>query len=100
MVHALAGLQFLENCHQRISGEGGFICYMLDNGYPKEEVEAEMLSQIGRNFRWIPELVALLKSYRAQQTEYGTFENFYPRVISFFNGYADRERLRLNAVFD
>ena len=76
------------------------ICYMLDNGYPKEEVEAEMLSQIGRNFRWMPELVALLKSYRAQQAEYGTFENFYPRVISFFNGYADRERLRLNAVFD
>lgn len=38
------------------------ICYMLDNDYKPEEVKQELSEQIQRNFRWMPELVSLLRN--------------------------------------
>lgn len=30
------------------------ICYMLDKGYSKDEIKAELQHQMQRNFRWMP----------------------------------------------
>ena len=67
------------------------ICYMLDNDYKPEEVKQELSEQIQRNFRWMPELVSLLRKYEKKQHKYGNFENFYPHVITFFADVAKKE---------
>ena len=67
------------------------ICYMLDNDYKPEEVKQELSEQIQRNFRWMPELVSLLRKYEKKQHKYGNFERFYPHVITFFSDVAKNE---------
>lgn len=67
------------------------ICYMLDNNYKQEEVRQELTNQIQRNFRWMPELVSLLRKYEKKQHKYGNFENFYPHIITFFADVAKKE---------
>lgn len=67
------------------------ICYMLDNNYKQEEVRQELTNQIQRNFRWMPELVSLLRKYEKKQHKYGSFENFYPHIITFFADVAKKE---------
>lgn len=37
------------------------ICYMLDNDFEKEDIRNVLLEQVQRNFRWMPELVTLLR---------------------------------------
>ena len=74
------------------------ICYMLDKDYKPEEIKNELLEQVQRNFRWTPELVSLLRKYEKKQTKYGSFENFYPRVIDFFEDYAKKENKRLDVI--
>lgn len=51
-----------------------------------------------RNFRWMPELVGLLRKYERKQKKYGNFENFYPQIIDFFVNYAEKENKRLSNV--
>ena len=51
-----------------------------------------------RNFRWMPELVSLLRKYEKEQAKYGNFENFYPSVTDFFKGYAQKENERFEAI--
>lgn len=72
------------------------ICYMLDKKYKPEEIRNELLEQMQRNFRWMPELVSLLRKYEKSQARYGSFENFYPKVIDLFKKYAKNE----NKKFD
>ena len=67
------------------------ICYMLDKEYKPEEIKNELIEQVQRNFRWMPELVSLLRKYEKEQSKYGNFENFYPNVIDFFNEYQEKE---------
>ncbi len=74
------------------------ICYMLDKEYKSEEIKNELLEQMQRNFRWMPELVSLLRKYEKKQSKYRNFENFYPNVISFFKGYAQKENERFDAI--
>lgn len=74
------------------------ICYMLDKDYKPEEIKNELLEQVQRNFRWMPELVSLLRRYEKRQAKYGSFENFYPRVIDFFEDYAKKENKRLDVI--
>ncbi len=74
------------------------ICYMLDKGYSKDEIKAELQHQMQRNFHWIPELVILLRKYEKKQEKYGALENFYPHIISFFDDYVEKENKRLDAV--
>ncbi len=74
------------------------ICYMLDNGYNKNEIRKEILDQMQRNFRWMPELVVLLREYEKKQNKYQNLENFYPQIISFFAKYSADEEKRFDAV--
>ena len=74
------------------------ICYMLDKEYKPEEIKNELSEQMQRNFRWMPELVRLLRVYEKKQNRYKTFEDYYPRVISFFIDYAKEENKRFDAV--
>lgn len=74
------------------------ICYMLDKAYKPEEIRNELLEQMQRNFRWMPELVNVLRKYEKKQAKYSNFENFYPNVISFFKEYAQKENDRFEAI--
>lgn len=70
----------------------------LDKAYKPEEIRNELLEQMQRNFRWMPELVSLLRKYEKKQAKYSNFENFYPNVISFFKEYAQKENDRFEAI--
>lgn len=74
------------------------ICYMLDNKYKQEDVVNELLEQVQRNFRWMPELVALLRIYEKKRNRYVDLEEYYPRIINFFKDYANEENKRLNVL--
>lgn len=74
------------------------ICYMLDKEYKPEEIRNELLEQVQRNFRWMPELVSLLRKYEKEQSKYENFENFYPNVIDFFNEYKEKENKRFDVL--
>lgn len=74
------------------------ICYMLDKEYKPEEIRNELIEQVQRNFRWMPELVSLLRKYEKEQSKYGNFENFYPHVIDFFNDYQEKENKRFDVL--
>lgn len=74
------------------------ICYMLDKEYKPEEIRNELYEQVQRNFRWMPELVSLLRKYEKKQSKYGNFENFYPNVIDFFNEYKKKENKRFDVL--
>ena len=63
-----------------------------------KEIKNELLEQVQRNFRWMPDLVSLLRKYEERQVKYGSFENFYPRVIDFFEDYAKKENKRLDVI--
>ncbi len=63
-----------------------------------EKVQSEVSDQLQRNFRWMPELVMLLRKYESKQHKYKNIENFYPEIIAFFSDYADRENERLRAI--
>lgn len=70
----------------------------LDKAYKPEEIRNELLEQMQRNFRWMPELVNVLRKYEKKQAKYSNFENFYPNVISFFKEYAQKENDRFEAI--
>lgn len=74
------------------------ICYMLDKGYQPEKIKNELLEQVQRNFRWMPELVSLLRKYEKEQSRYGFFEHFYPIIIDFFEEYAKSENERFDVL--
>lgn len=74
------------------------ICYMLDKEYKPEEIKNELLEQVQRNFRWMPELVSLLRKYEKKQSRYENFENFYPKIIDFFMDYAKNESERFDIL--
>lgn len=74
------------------------ICYMLDNEFKTEDIRNVFLEQIQRNFRWMPELVSLLRKYEKKQSKYGNFENFYPKIIDFFKDYAKSENKRFDVL--
>lgn len=72
------------------------ICYMLDNEYEPKEIRNVLLEQVQRNFRWMPELVSLLRKYEKKQSKYGNFEKFYPNIIKFFKEYSQKENERFD----
>ena len=47
--------------------------------------------QHSRGFRWVGELSGLLGEYEATRDRYVTLEAFMPKVVAFFNEYADRD---------
>lgn len=46
--------------------------------------------QHGRGFKWVGELSELLDEFEAKRDRYLTLEAFMPKVVAFFNDYADR----------
>ncbi len=73
------------------------ICYMMDNGFLDDEVLEQLVYEVGCNFRWMPELVVLLRKYEKRQDRYGSLEKFYPQIIKFFENYTDKEIKRISA---
>ena len=45
-----------------------------------------------RQFLWAGELSDLLGEYESQRGRYATLESFAPRVVAFFNAYADKHK--------
>ncbi|MCH5375090.1 MAG: DUF4932 domain-containing protein, partial [Planctomycetes bacterium] len=43
-----------------------------------------------RKFAWIEELSELLGEYETHRAEYADLDEYFPRVVDFFNDYADR----------
>ena len=74
------------------------ICYMYDKDYKPNEIVIELSEQVQRNFRWMPELVTLMRKYEKNQKRYGTLEEFYPNIIKFFKDYAKEESKRLDIL--
>lgn len=74
------------------------ICYMLDNKYNREDVANELSEQVQRNFRWMPELVTLMRKYEKKRKRYETLEEYYPHIIKFFKDYANEENKRLDVL--
>ena len=74
------------------------ICYMLDKDYKPEDVANELSEQVQRNFRWMPELVTLMRKYEKNQKRHGTLEAFYPHIIKFFKDYSKEENKRLDVL--
>lgn len=74
------------------------ICYMLDNGYSKEDVRKELNEQLQRNFRWIPGLVRTLRKYEQDRHLYPNLEYFYPQIIRFFHEYVAKEEKDLEII--
>lgn len=75
------------------------ICYMMDHHVDASEVNDELSEQLQRNFRWMPELVKLLRKYEKRKDRYGCFERFYPHVIDFFKEYVQKEDERLKCNY-
>lgn len=49
----------------------------------------EIQRQQGKGFEWIGELSELMAEYEADRTRYRNFDAFMPRVVAFFNQYAE-----------
>ena len=43
-----------------------------------------------RGFVWMPELVTLLSEYEADRAQYPTLDSFGPRLVEFFQAYAEK----------
>lgn len=71
------------------------IIYLLDKDFPEEIVKDRLMYEIDCGFRWMPELVRLMRKYRKKQGRYETFEAFYPQVAAEFERIAAREKRRI-----
>ncbi len=56
----------------------------------KAAAAREIRAQHGRGFKWIGELSEVLADYESQRKQYPSLEGFMPRIVRFFEGYADR----------
>lgn len=72
------------------------ILYMLDNGYSTEQIQQEMLEQVGRDFRWMPELVTALRYYAAHRDQYPTLNDFYPEIARCLRSFLKAESERMS----
>ena len=74
------------------------ICYMQAHDYPLRTVKAMLVEELSRNFYWMPELVGLLHEYERERSAYPTFASFCPRIAAFFDGVAETQVNRIEAV--
>lgn len=74
------------------------ICYMLDKKYSEESIREDLTGQLQRNFRWMPELVQLLRKYQTNRAEYPSLETFYPEIIHFFDEYTETQENKIKSV--
>ena len=55
----------------------------------------EMLDQVVRDFRWMPELVNALRNYIGSRSQYPTLNDFYPEIARTLNEYLKKEQERI-----
>jgi len=55
----------------------------------QEAAKKQILQEINNKFLWIQELSLLLEKYETQRKKYLTLDSFFPRIIVFFNQYAE-----------
>jgi len=87
------------NSWQTILNEGivraAVINYMMENGFDNQHVQREMLDQVVRDFRWMPELVSALRNYIGSRSQYPTLNDFYPEIARTLNEYLKKEQERI-----
>ena len=71
------------------------INYMMENGFDNQHVQREMLDQVVRDFRWMPELVSALRNYIGSRSQYPTLNDFYPEIARTLNEYLKKEQDRI-----
>ena len=71
------------------------IIYMMENGFDNQHIQREMLDQVARDFRWMPELVNALRSYTTNRSQYPTLLDFYPEIARTLNEYLKKEQERI-----
>lgn len=76
------------------------ICYRMDNGYSDKEIQDALMNEINRGFWWTPELVVLLRKYERKKEKYGSFDDFFPQLVRFFERQADKECRRMQKAID
>jgi hypothetical protein len=66
-----------------------------------QAAQREIQEQKQRSFLWMAELSDLLAEYETQRERYPTLESFAPRLVTFFNEYAEKfaeEQTKLEAT--
>jgi len=71
------------------------IIYMMENGFSEQQIQQEMLDQVVRDFRWMPELVSALRNYIGSRSQYPTLNDFYPEIARTLNEYLKKEQERI-----
>jgi len=70
------------------------IRYILKGSGPTA-ARKQMAKDVKRKFIWIEDLSNRLGEYESQRDKYKDFEAFLPRIITFFNRYAAKNKSRL-----
>ncbi len=60
----------------------------VDRVLGAEKAADQIAHEAGRSFLWTGELSKLLEQYEADRAEYKGFEDFFPKVVEFFESYA------------
>ena len=71
--------------------------FAMDNNTPAA-AKAELARDVGRGFLWTGELAELLGSYEKKRIEYQSFEDFMPKVVTFFGSVADSIETRVGRL--
>ena len=67
------------------------IVYMMEQGYTNKQIQDELVSQLCRDFAWMPELVTALRHYASHRNQYKTLHNFYPEITNALRKYLENE---------
>lgn len=63
-----------------------------------EATEKRIQKEIKNNFFWIEELSNLLEEYELQRKKYSNLDQFFPKIVSFFEDYSKGFKKKLNKV--
>ena len=72
------------------------IIYMIDNGFPLNQITDCMYHEIGQGFTWTPELVVALRNYSNHRDNYRTLYDFYPEIVKCLDNYVTKEREKMD----
>lgn len=64
------------------------IRYLLKHNPDGKEARSQLISDFGRGFFWMKDLVENLGVYEKSRTQYPTLESYLPVLVDFYNGVA------------
>lgn len=64
--------------------------YLMANDSTNQQAKQEVITQINVGFLWMKDLVSLLGVYEKDRAKYKTFNDFYPKIINFFQSTANK----------